>query len=97
MESVVMTRKVRLEDADRSFDIAFWQAQSSTARFTAAWDLVVHALQRQGSRDEPRLQRTVATLQCQPDLITTKRAAGRPQDLLDVSGLERARDEQTQQ
>jgi hypothetical protein len=65
MERVVMTRKVRLEDADRSFDIAFWQAQSSTARFTAAWELVLHAMRRQGNRDEPRLQRAVATLQRQ--------------------------------
>jgi len=65
MDRVIMTRKVRLEDADRSFDIAFWQAQSSTARFTAAWELVLHAWRQQGNRDEPQLQRAVTILQRQ--------------------------------
>jgi len=33
----------RLEDLDRSFDIAFWQAQPAAARFQATWELIVHA------------------------------------------------------
>lgn len=61
-----MARLVRLEDADRSFDLAFWQAQPSAARFDAAWDLVEHYLTRKGRTGELRLQRSVAVLQRRP-------------------------------
>jgi hypothetical protein len=33
----VWSQRVSLEEADGSFDLAFWQAQSAEARFTAAW------------------------------------------------------------
>ena len=62
-ETVVMAQKVALKDADRCFDVAFWQAQDTTARFNAAWELVEHYLRREGRENELRLQRSVATLQ----------------------------------
>ncbi len=39
----IWTQMVSLEEADGSFDLAFWQAQSAEARFAAAWDMVVTA------------------------------------------------------
>jgi hypothetical protein len=65
MERVIMTRTVALKDADRSFDLAFWQAQDSAARHRAAWELVEHYLRRKGRTDELRLQRTVGAFQRQ--------------------------------
>ena len=64
---LVMERKGKLEDLDRSFDLQFWQAQNDAARFTAAWDLIVlaHRIQEKDVR-ELRLQRSVETLQRQP-------------------------------
>ena len=64
--SLVMERKGKLEDLDRSFDLQFWQAQSDAARFAAAWDLVVTAHRLQGKDpSELRLQRSVETFQRQ--------------------------------
>lgn len=40
---LVMARLVALKDADRSFDIEFWQRLGSEAIFKAAWELVEHA------------------------------------------------------
>jgi len=64
---VGMERKGRLEDLDRSFDLQFWQAQTDTARFAAAWELVVTAHKMRG-RDvrQLRLQRSVETFQRLP-------------------------------
>ena len=61
-----MVRYCRIEDADRSFDLKFWQAQSDAARFAAAWEMVVTAQLWKG-RDphELRFQRSVATLRRQ--------------------------------
>lgn len=60
----VTERTGKLEDLDRSFDIAFWQAQTAKARFDAMWELVVHANRVKG-RDvrHLRLQRTVESFQ----------------------------------
>jgi hypothetical protein len=65
---LTMMRKGKLEDLDRSFDLVFWQAQDDTARFAAAWELVVFA-QRLKTKDggQPRLQRSVEALQRIPD------------------------------
>ena len=61
---IVMERKGRLEELDRSFDLQFWQAQSSTARFSAAWELVVQYYEMKGKDvSELRLQRTVEHFQ----------------------------------
>lgn len=49
---------------DRSFDIQFWQSQSSGARFSASWDLIVFAQQRKGADSaELRLHRAVESIQ----------------------------------
>ncbi|CUS03027.2 conserved protein of unknown function [Candidatus Promineifilum breve] len=66
MELLNMERKGRLYDSDRSFDIQFWQAQSPTARFQAAWELVIHAARVKGLNDDQlRLERTVENYQRQ--------------------------------
>jgi hypothetical protein len=65
---VVMTRYVKIEDMDRSFDIEFWQAQDATARLNAAWELVEFYHTLKGERVALRLQRTVAFLQRIPEL-----------------------------
>lgn len=66
MEPVRMARRGRLEELDRSFDIQFWQAQTSAARFEATWELVVHVAQVKGlDVHQLRLQRTVETFQRQ--------------------------------
>lgn len=53
-------RYCRITEADRSFDLDFWQTQSTSARLQAAWDLVVLAYRwKGGNLDELRLQRSV--------------------------------------
>jgi len=42
-------RKGKLAELDRSFDLKFWQAQSATERFQAAWELVRHAWKVKGN------------------------------------------------
>ena len=60
----VMERMGRVEDADRSFDIAYWQRQGDAAIFRAAWELVeTYARDRGMSPDELRVQRSVESLQ----------------------------------
>jgi hypothetical protein len=64
---VIMERKGKLEDLDRSFDMAFWQAQSPTARFAAAWEMVVQAYRLKGKDvSKLRLQRSVEHFQRLP-------------------------------
>lgn len=64
---IVMERKGKLEELDRSFDIAFWQAQEPTARFAAAWELVIRAHRLQGKDvSKLRLQRSVEHFQRLP-------------------------------
>ena len=52
-------RLVRLKDADRSFDIEFWQRLGPEAIVKAAWELVEHAYA--GKNVDLRLQRSVAS------------------------------------
>jgi hypothetical protein len=53
-------RYCRIAEADRTFDLEFWQSQSTSARLQAAWDLVVLAYRWKGANlDELRLQRSV--------------------------------------
>ena len=60
----VMERFGRLHDADRSFDVAYWQQQGDAAIFEAAWELVEFYHRAQGmDADELRLQRSVENLQ----------------------------------
>jgi len=66
MNKIIMERRGKIEDLDRSFDIEFWQRQSHQARFTAAWEMIVHAHKVKG-RDvrQLRLQRSIETFQRQ--------------------------------
>jgi hypothetical protein len=68
--TVVMERKGKIEDLNRSFDLEFWQAQTDTARFAAAWELVITAHKMKG-RDvsQLRLQRSVETFQRLPPYL----------------------------
>jgi hypothetical protein len=66
MEPIIMERRGRLEDLDRSFDIQYWQAQPPQARFQAAWELVLHVAKVQGlDVHQLRLQRSVESFQRQ--------------------------------
>jgi hypothetical protein len=57
---LIIERKGRIEEMDRSFDIEFWQRLGDAAIFDAAWELVeFYCRQRGGSPDELRLQRSV--------------------------------------
>ena len=62
---LTMMRYGRIEDMDRSFDLAFWQAQDATARWQAGWELVEFYLKIKGRTNELRLQRTVESFQRQ--------------------------------
>ena len=55
MDDFVMERMGRLEDLDRSFDVAFWQRQGSNAIFAAAWEMVVEHWRMKGA-DESELE-----------------------------------------
>ena len=64
---LIMERRGKLEDLDRSFDLQYWQAQSDTARFEAAWELVLTAQRMQGRHvRQLRLQRSVESFQRLP-------------------------------
>ena len=57
-------RTGRIEDLDRSFDLAFWQSLEPCDRFAAAWEMVVHAWRVKGvDVRQLRLQRSVETFQ----------------------------------
>lgn len=51
-----------LTSIDRAFDLDFWQAQSSEARFNASWELIVHYVK---DVRQLRLQRSLETFQRQ--------------------------------
>ena len=54
----------KLEEMDRSFDLDFWQAQPPSARFQAAWELIIHACKVKGMDvRQLRLQRSVESFQ----------------------------------
>ena len=66
MRTGFVERKGRIEEMDRSFDLAFWQSQPPVARFDAAWELVVHVYKVKGwDVRQLRLQRSVETFQRQ--------------------------------
>jgi hypothetical protein len=59
-DDFVMERFGDLRDADRSFDVEFWQRQGDAAIFQAAWELAEFYHQTRGmTPDELRLQRSV--------------------------------------
>ena len=56
----ITVRTVALDDANRTFDLDFWQDAGPEARVKAAWDMVNEARRWKGKRGlEPRLQRSV--------------------------------------
>jgi hypothetical protein len=60
----VMERFGNLQDADRSFDIEYWQRQGDAAIYRAAWELVEFYHRDQGmGPDELRLQRSIESFQ----------------------------------
>ncbi len=64
MRSGFVERKAKLEELDRSFDLAFWQSQTSQARFEAAWELILHAWRVKGNDvRQLRLQRSIENFQ----------------------------------
>ena len=66
MRTGVMERKGKLSEADRSFDLQFWQSQSYEARFKAAWELIHLAWIIKGNDvRQLRLQRSVENFQRQ--------------------------------
>jgi len=61
---VRMARMVPINEADRSFDLAFWEKVGAEGRFAAAWQMVLEVDAIRGkSVSQPRLQRSVQNLQ----------------------------------
>lgn len=59
-----MMRFGKISEMDKSFDIEYWQSQTSEERCSAVWEMVVsYHLRKGGSEDELRLQRTVEHFQ----------------------------------
>ncbi len=66
MKTGIVERRGRIEELDRSFDLMFWQSQTSKARFEAAWELIVLASKMKGiDVRQLRLHRSVETFQRQ--------------------------------
>ena len=60
----VLERFGRIDEMDRSFDLAYWQRLGDAAIYRAAWELVeLHHRDRGGEPHELRLQRTVEAFQ----------------------------------
>ena len=67
MRTGFVERRGKIQELDRSFDLAFWQNQSPQARFSAAWELIIHASKVKGQDvRQLRLQRSVEAFQRQP-------------------------------
>lgn len=63
-DGVVMERIGRIEDADRSFDVVYWQRLGDAAIFRAAWELAEFYHRDRGtSPDELRLQRSLESFE----------------------------------
>jgi hypothetical protein len=59
-----MMRFGKLDEMEKSFDVEFWQKQTSNERFTAISEMVEsYHLRKGGKKDELRLQRTVEHFQ----------------------------------
>jgi hypothetical protein len=66
MKTSFMERRGKIADLDRTFDLQFWQAQTSRARFDAAWEMIVFAWRMKGNDVcQLRLHRSVETFQRQ--------------------------------
>jgi hypothetical protein len=59
-------RRGKIQELDRSFDLSFWQKQTPQARFSAAWELIVHASRVKGiDVHQLRLHRSIESFQRQ--------------------------------
>jgi hypothetical protein len=59
-----MMRFGKISEMDKSFDIKYWQKQTSSERFSAIAEMVEsYHLRKGGEKDELRLQRTVEHFQ----------------------------------
>jgi len=59
-------RRGKIQELDRSFDLSFWQKQTPQARFSAAWELIVHASRVKGiDVHQLRLHRSIESFQKQ--------------------------------
>lgn len=66
IQSAFLERRGKISELDRSFDLDFWQGQSSEARFDATWELIVHYVKVKGiDVRQLRLQRSVENFQQQ--------------------------------
>ena len=66
MRTEFVEKRGKIKDLDRSFDLRFWQTQTPQVRFSAAWELVVHAWRVKGiDVRQSRLYRSVETFQRQ--------------------------------
>ena len=58
-----MSRVIRRDEQDRSFDLEFWQKVDANTRFAAAWQMVLEIDRIRGKHaEQPRLQRSVSVL-----------------------------------
>ena len=58
-----MGRKIKLEEANRSFDLAFWKRVGVKGRFEALWQMVKEANMIKGKDGHQlRLQRSVQNI-----------------------------------
>jgi hypothetical protein len=63
-EDTMMRFGNKISEMDKSFDIEYWQRQTSSERLAAVWEMVeMYHLRKGGSKDELRLQRTVEHFQ----------------------------------
>jgi hypothetical protein len=61
---LVMGRLTPLKDADRSFDIEFWQRLGDRAIFATAWEMVVFANEfKEEDASKLTFQRTIKKIQ----------------------------------
>jgi hypothetical protein len=59
-----MERFGNIKDADRSFDIEYWQRQGDAAIYRAAWELIEFYHRQQGMKpDQLGLQRSIESFQ----------------------------------
>jgi hypothetical protein len=66
-ENTMMRFGKNISEMDKSFDIEYWQRQTSADWFAAVWEMVkTHHLRKGESADELRLQRTVEHFQRNP-------------------------------
>jgi len=58
-------RIVKISEADKSWEIKFWQDAGVNARFSAAWKMIEEFYKFRGKKDESkqRLQRSVQNIE----------------------------------